>query len=137
VLAGVALSGGQRQRVAIARALVKAPKVLMMDEATSALDSESERLVQARTQPTILPHQRALAFTPRFSARMGRSVQDALQRVVANTTCVIIAHRLSTIQAAGRIAVLQDGQIAELGTWAELRAADGPFSRLLAAQELK
>jgi ATP-binding cassette subfamily B protein len=64
-------------------------------------------------------------------------VQDALQRVVANTTCVIIAHRLSTIQAAGRIAVLQDGQIAELGTWAELRAADGPFSRLLAAQELR
>ena len=106
---GVALSGGQKQRVAIARALLKQPAVLVMDEATSALDTESERLVQ-----------------------------DALQRIGSDRTCLTIAHRLSTIQQADRVVVLDAGRVAEAGTWKELRNKEGgAFRRLLEAQEIR
>jgi ATP-binding cassette, subfamily B, bacterial MsbA len=102
---GIKLSGGQRQRVAIARALLKNPRILILDEATSAMDSESEGLVQ-----------------------------EALERLMQNRTTFVIAHRLSTIKNATRIAVIDQGRLAELGTHAELLAAGGLYARLYSLQ---
>ncbi|MGP1678758.1 MAG: lipid A export permease/ATP-binding protein MsbA, partial [Burkholderiales bacterium] len=102
---GVRLSGGQRQRLAIARALLKNAPVLILDEATSALDTESERVVQA-----------------------------ALDTLMQGRTTLIIAHRLSTIEKADRIAVLQKGTIAEIGSHAELLARDGIYAYLYRIQ---
>jgi ATP-binding cassette, subfamily B, bacterial MsbA len=102
---GIKLSGGQRQRVAIARAILKDPRILLLDEATSSLDSESEHLVQ-----------------------------EALSRLMENRTTVMIAHRLSTIRIAHRIAVLDKGQVIELGTHDDLMAQDGLYAKLYAMQ---
>ena len=88
---GASLSGGQRQRVAIARALIKNAPIVILDEATSALDNESEAIVQ-----------------------------KALDNLMQNRTVFVIAHRLSTIHNADRIAVLNEGELVELGTHDEL-----------------
>ncbi|CAM6129698.1 unnamed protein product [Calypogeia fissa] len=102
---GVQLSGGQKQRVAIARAVLKDPAILLLDEATSALDAESEKIVQ-----------------------------DALDRLMKGRTTVIVAHRLTTIQGADTIAVVQDGNILEEGSHAELVAKGGGYARLINLQ---
>ena len=102
---GVRLSGGERQRLAIARALLKDPPILILDEATSSLDSESER-----------------------------EVQQALDRLIAGRTTLVIAHRLSTVRNADRIIAMEDGRIVEIGSHAELLAADGLYRRLYEMQ---
>ena len=102
---GIKLSGGQRQRVAIARAILADPRILILDEATSSLDSESE------------------AF-----------IQDGLRALRRGRTTFVIAHRLSTIQSADQIVVLEQGQIVERGTHAELLAAGGRYRELYDTQ---
>ncbi len=103
---GVKLSGGQRQRIAIARAILKDPAILILDEATSSLDVASEVLVQ-----------------------------QALDKLMEGRTTIIIAHRLSTIKKVDRIFVIKEGQLAEVGSHAELTVLDnGIYSNLLKLQ---
>jgi ATP-binding cassette subfamily B (MDR/TAP) protein 1 len=105
---GVQLSGGQKQRIAIARALVRDPKILLLDEATSALDMASEAQVQAALDEATL-------------GGRGRTI-------------VVVAHRLSTVLKADMIAVIKDGQVAEIGTHAELMAKGGLYLGLVNSQ---
>lgn len=102
---GDTLSGGQRQRLSIARAILRDAPILLLDEATSALDAESEAKVQA-----------------------------ALDRLSEGRTTLVIAHRLATIKGADRVYVIEDGQVTEQGTEAELRQKRGVFARLKALQ---
>jgi ATP-binding cassette subfamily B protein len=102
---GYRLSGGEKQRLAIARVLLMNPRVLILDEATSALDTETERLVQ-----------------------------QALERATQGRTTIAIAHRLSTIRNADVIFGLEDGELVEQGTHAELLAAGGLYATLHATQ---
>jgi len=99
---GIQLSGGQRQRIAIARAVLRNPAVLILDEATSSLDSESEKLVQS-----------------------------ALDTLMQSRTSLVIAHRLSTIRNADQIVVLDQGEVKERGTHAELMSRSGGIYRKL------
>ncbi|HTX28356.1 MAG TPA: ABC transporter ATP-binding protein [Streptosporangiaceae bacterium] len=98
---GGRLSAGQRQLISFARAFLAAPAVLVLDEATSLLDIPSERLVQS-----------------------------ALRTVLAGRTAVIIAHRLSTVAIADRVLVLDQGQITEDGSPAELMSSGGEYAEL-------
>ncbi|HSC04345.1 MAG TPA: ABC transporter ATP-binding protein [Solirubrobacteraceae bacterium] len=98
---GVQLSAGQRQLVAFARALVADPRILVLDEATSNVDVHTETLIE-----------------------------QGLRRLVAGRTAIVIAHRLSTIRGAGRILVLEHGQVVEDGTHDELLEARGHYWRL-------
>ena len=103
---GLTLSGGQRQRVAIARAMIRKAPIVILDEATSALDNESEALVQ-----------------------------KAIDNLMNNRTVFIIAHRLSTIKNADRIAVINEGELVELGTHDELMAIEnGAYKALYEMQ---
>jgi len=102
---GVKLSGGQRQRVALARVILKDAPVLVLDEATSALDSEVEA-----------------------------EIQRTLYGMMEGKTVIAIAHRLSTIAAMDRIVVLDDGQIAEIGSHDALLAKGGLYARFWARQ---
>ncbi len=105
---GALLSGGQRQRIAIARALIRNPRILVLDEATSALDVVSEK-----------------------------KIQEAIDRAVRNRTTFIVAHRLSTIRKADRIVVMKEGQISEVGSYAELMARRGLFFEMRHLQTLE
>ena len=103
---GVTLSGGQRQRVAIARAMLRNSPIVILDEATSALDNESEAIVQ-----------------------------KAMDNLMQNKTVFIIAHRLSTIKNADRIAVINDGELVELGSHNELmQIPNGQYKALYEMQ---
>ncbi|MDB5353050.1 MAG: ABC-type multidrug transport system, ATPase and permease component [Planctomycetota bacterium] len=105
---GVKLSGGQRQRLAIARAVLADPAIFILDEATSNLDSHNERAI-----------------------RLGL---DALLR---GRTSFVIAHRLSTIRHADRILVLDDGEIVETGSHAELMARSGLYRDMVDLQRME
>ncbi len=103
--AGLGLSGGQRQRLAIARALLADAPILLLDEATSALDAESEHLIQ-----------------------------QALPRLMAGRTTLVIAHRLATVKQAERIAVIEQGRLAAIGSHAQLLAGSPLYARLAELQ---
>lgn len=98
---GCTLSGGERQRVALARALIRSAPILVLDEPTASLDPDSER--------TLLL---------------------ALERARSGRTTLIVAHRLSTIRSADAIAVLDQGEVKEVGTHAELLASGGLYARM-------
>ena len=105
---GTTLSGGQRQRVAIARAMIKDAPIVILDEATSALDNESEAIVQ-----------------------------KALDNLIQNKTVFVIAHRLSTINNADRIAVINEGELVELGTHNELMQINKGYYKHLYEMQFK
>ena len=105
---GTLLSGGQKQRISIARIFLKNPPVLILDEATSALDSVTEAKLQA-----------------------------TFDRLSQGRTTIIIAHRLSTVRNADRIAVIEDGRVAELGSHRELMEKNGAYAALVRTQELQ
>ncbi len=99
------LSGGEKQRISIARALLLSPSILILDEATAAMDTETERLIQ-----------------------------DALSELIKGRTTITIAHRLSTLKDCNRLFVIENGEIAESGTHAELLSQKGVFYRLYMLQ---
>ncbi|MXW47658.1 MAG: ATP-binding cassette domain-containing protein, partial [Gammaproteobacteria bacterium] len=105
---GLKLSGGEKQRVSIARTILKDPPILILDEATSSLDSKSEQYIQ-----------------------------NALDMVAENRTTLMIAHRLSTIADADRIIVLDNGEIVEEGTHAELLRKNGVFAEMWWLQQVE
>ncbi|WP_446046801.1 ABC transporter ATP-binding protein [Streptomyces olivaceus] len=99
---GLTLSGGQRQRVALARAILTDPRLLVLDDATSAVD-----------------------------ARVEHEIHEALKQVMRDRTTLLIAHRRSTLGLADRIAVLDRGRLADLGTHEELQERSALYRRLL------
>ncbi|MGW3424535.1 ABC transporter ATP-binding protein [Streptomyces phaeochromogenes] len=99
---GLTLSGGQRQRVALARAILTDPRLLVLDDATSAVD-----------------------------ARVEHEIHEALKQVMEGRTTLLIAHRRSTLNLADRIAVLDEGRLADIGTHRELTERSPLYRRLL------
>lgn len=103
---GVKLSGGQKQRLAIARVFLKNPPIVILDEATSSLDNYTEKLIQ-----------------------------ESLDKLAENRTTLIIAHRMSTIKNADKIIVLNNGEVAEIGTNSTLMSGGGLYYNLYNAQK--
>lgn len=103
---GVKLSGGQKQRLAIARVFLKNPPIVILDETTSSLDNHTEKLIQ-----------------------------ESLDRLAENRTTLIIAHRMSTIKNADKIIVLNNGEVAEIGTHSTLMSGGGLYYNLYNAQK--
>ena len=103
---GSRLSGGQRQRIALARALLKDAPILILDEATAALDTESER-----------------------------SIQQSLESIRQDRTCIVIAHRLSAIEKADHILVMDNGRLIEAGTHSQLITQGGVYTRLYSIED--
>ncbi len=102
---GRKLSGGERQRISIARAILADPQILVLDEATASVDTETER-----------------------------AIQNALDILVKGRTTISIAHRLSTLRGADRLVVLENGELVEQGTHAQLVAQRGVYFKLLQLQ---
>ncbi len=98
---GSLLSAGQRQLIALARAFIADPRILVLDEATANVDVHAEA-----------------------------AIEQGLRRLLSDRTSIVIAHRLSTVMNADRIAVLEDGQVVEIGSHDELIEAGGAYSRL-------
>ena len=103
---GVKLSGGQKQRLAIARVFLKNPPIVILDEATSSLDNYTEKLIQ-----------------------------ESLDKLAENRTTLIIAHRMSKIKNADKIIVLNNGEVAEIGTHSTLMSGGGLYYNLYNAQK--
>lgn len=103
---GVKLSGGQKQRLAIARVFLKNPPIVILDEATSSLDNYTEKLIQ-----------------------------ESLDKLAENRTTLIIAHRMSTIKNADKIIVLNNGEVAEIGTHSTLMSGGGLYYNLYNTQK--
>lgn len=103
---GVKLSGGQKQRIAIARMFIKNPRIVLLDEATAALDNISEW-----------------------------EVQQALSRLCEGRTIIAVAHRLSTVRDFDNIVVIDQGGIAQQGTYDQLLQQQGAFRRLASGEE--
>ena len=103
---GVKLSGGQKQRLAIARVFLKNPPIVILDEATSSLDNYTEKLIQ-----------------------------ESLDKLAENRTTLIIAHRMSTIKNADKTIVLNNGEVAEIGTHSTLMSGGGLYYNLYNAQK--
>jgi ATP-binding cassette subfamily B protein len=105
---GMALSGGQRQRLALARAVLAKPTVLILDDTLSALDVHTEKLVE-----------------------------EALRRVLADTTGLVVAHRASTVLLADKVALIERGTITHVGDHRELLATVPAYQRLLSGDALE
>ena len=103
---GQDLSGGERQRISIARTIIQNPKILILDEATAAMDTETER-----------------------------NIQNSLSELKNGRTTISIAHRLSTLRDADKLAVIDDGECIEFGTYQELMDKKGEYYRLYKLQE--
>jgi ATP-binding cassette subfamily B protein len=103
---GQDLSGGERQRISIARTIIQNPKILILDEATAAMDTETER-----------------------------NIQNSISELKNGRTTIAIAHRLSTLRDADKLAVIEDGECIEFGTYQELMDKQGAYYKLFKLQE--
>lgn len=98
---GSHISGGQKQRIAIARVIIRGPEILLLDEATSALDRDNEKIVQ-----------------------------DSLDSLMENKTCITVAHRIETIKNSNTIHVFEKGKIVESGDFNQLMSMKGAFYKI-------
>ena len=103
---GQSLSGGERQRISIARTIIQNPKILILDEATAAMDTETER-----------------------------NIQNSLTELKNGRTTIAIAHRLSTLRDADKLAVIDEGECIEFGTYEELIEKKGAYFKMYKLQE--